>query len=1230
MLLNNNPTPSDQSKPINSAMDLFSSNEALSNIPESDYNELLAIINRMGLDALFSANDTSTEERMKIIQDIYELYVVGNVIDSGCNVDNVNGSPARNPDGSLVDGTIFPPLARWHHERHMGTDGRVSVKYIPTTPDGDYDFTIEIDDDFMVNTEADIWGLVEGLKDSARELELGVYEAIGKYSTYDTYGGSSIITGDDLETLEDNKNRWYNVIERVAENKRAASGLMNRIVDSSIIIMARVRNFVSYVKSHDNTGNGTGGDVYTASINTLSTTLEFAMQAYTSELHWASAKLVDESSSTEIEIKSLDDFYSRLIEGYDTIKDSSSSLRKFINEVRPVQYKSVKSYFSFIKGLEESTKAINDELISEVEKIKEQRLSIINDGIISNSEHQILPIDSYTEYGENSEILYIFDNVDSKFITLDEYTRLSKENAIIKAINDLYIQSFKNEESEIIPRANWADILGGAYKNFNTDTGVLVIDDKLYNRFNTSDPYVLLHNIYVPSRNEALNGEFEVYFIEVETEEEIIEEVVSYDDHKDYISNLYSYIEDSFDVEDKAVLDDGYMKFKENVINSIILRGQLHMNLANILDIINSSEIEYIDNIKEFLSESFITQMSEYIVENGLTDLDNIEGKLNEFVLYYVNDDGDKIYINEKIVIRKDISESLVKFFNVTLNTSLYPMLSKSFTSNVGGVLLTGDEISIVSSLAKKLDIYYSYQEHCRILIDRIIESNQDYNIVREVKFIRVPYNTRDIESSITDTTDNDIFKFHEITSKDKYWKDKEEDVVQKDFNVLNSKFYSIEDNISEYVTINQLSYMFNSLTSFDNNINYDNQMMFIDGDINPTPIDLSDGIISMGILINRISGMNTDPIYEYSDIKYLFGFNNFNDNDYFIKDINDSIIQYQLGSTGPALEGDNWFIGNCIDIYQGQYVKAHYLDGGAPTFKELIVKEVIIDSFNANLSRFRTFNYVDNNNSGVSSTDDGMVTIELIGIDVDTSDNASGVTGHTHHFNRFSTVEELVDNYHILNGSYSLSDIYMKTEIGNMIKSKDKLSEFLTNVNSQKEYDKLHHFYKLQTQIKYSRDMYEIPAMPGTYFSTYLEYLEDNVNYVGLVSWLKSDEILNFNTLTDMEKKDIYKDKLIRIIDDMVSYVSDPTFASYFNNTNYIFYIKSMIKTVLVFFKSYTIDILPVDTKFVFKDYNNQNIKIDDSYNINEKKVIDNIVNFSEIVVSEDKWVRFIYSINN
>lgn len=152
-----------------------------------------------------------------------------------------------------------------------------------------------------------------------------------------------------------------------------------------------------------------------------------------------------------------------------------------------------------------------------------------------------------------------------------------------------------------------------------------------------------------------------------------------------------------------------------------------------------------------------------------------------------------------------------------------------------------------------------------------------------ELKFAQVPIDTNNITSYLRE--DSLYQDYDLVTQDDPYWgpnaSDRESresfkrDILQKDFNYLNTKYLSMNTMFNVSKANIEISYFFNMLSKFQKN-NLLDELIFINSNIksNGAEIKLFDLFVALIILIYNIHGYKDNILYTPTSIASIYGFN--------------------------------------------------------------------------------------------------------------------------------------------------------------------------------------------------------------------------------------------------------------------------------------------------------------------------------------------------------------------
>jgi len=931
--------------------------------------------------------------------------------------------------------------------------------------------------------------------------------------------------------------------------------------------------------------------------------------------------------------------------------------------------KSTKYFFSFIKKIEKKQKRLEYRLNNLIQTKKKINFEFYNEKKIKTSGFLQLDggVDKTTLDKYNK--LFIYDNIEHNFIELLDRNRVtyslpSKYDVLngVTIFKSIPYTKFNlsdhnmtivDENKIELPTRLLEDIKNQTSRPYELDGSPYVIEKELYMKVEYGDnneyvEYFKLYNTPILSRKEAIekNGEVvnvikmgtydEYEDVMISTENTLVlyynpayeltttsEPIVDINSLKDdSISNMMSYINDNMLNIDSW--NSKYVEFNKNILKDIIRPNVLKLNTSSIKKLLDMSNISYKSRIDSLLKQTFKDILRDHIISDDYISIDTngdvscnydyINELINSFIREIENVDGDMIGIDETIMICENIYDSLKLIALNNIDIHINTLSNYIMINNCGTNSINGTEYTKTVKLSQVLNIWYSDVEWLGLLKKRIVETNPSMETMTDLKFIRIPYDEYDIQAAAITADADNIYDYHEIVDADSSWKASETEIKEKEFNFINTKYYSVENVVGNSITINQLVYMFSYLKSLYMNINplIDDKIKFTNIDISNIPISIMDGLIGMAILVNKTMGVQDVTIMDDSDIKYIYGFNNTYDNVYDIKAHNGNVASFTKLVT-PSGDMSDTLRGDCTNIYVGQHLKIDYLLGTVGSYSEVAVYDLIIDHENISNSIVKVESLSGDRHVFTYDAANTYVHMQLLGLDVIiNNNNNNNIMQYVNHIDRLDTVKYIIDNYNTLYGDYALTQNYVFDNLTSLLHAKRSHDDIMSNVSDIEEYNKVRSFMDMQYKIKYSRMFFEKPGQPGIFYETYSEYLLDK-GLSTFVDWINCVDVDDFDNASFKERNTEYKNRLIELIESMISFIDNTEVKTFLNNSNYSHYMKEHIRTVLLFFKSYTIDIMLNRSIFKLNEFSDNNIKVYDDHIITRNVDVLDDVNMSE-----------------
>ena len=330
---------------------------------------------------------------------------------------------------------------------------------------------------------------------------------------------------------------------------------------------------------------------------------------------------------------------------------------------------------------------------------------------------------------------------------------------------------------------------------------------------------------------------------------------------------------------------------------------------------------------------------------------------------------------------------------------------------------------------------------------------------------------------------------FSSIVSADIYWQATEEEILEKEFNIVPTKYISIDNAIDINKDVLKMSYFMNMLENLFVK-NNDNGVYFFNTKISKSKINLYDGFVALISLALRLNGYKDRVVVNPDVANYIYG--------YSTKD-NAVEVNRLIQNIKNELEKD--------------------------------------DSININ-KKLYLINFLDNN----------------FKIDV---------------------------NY---DKQYSLTefiDIFEKNE-----NIRETLNEIIIEMNNHKIYKDLNSIYDLKMRTNLNRNLFR-----G--FETYFQYVSS-----------KDLDLAKFITINENDydtEEDIfiaYTEKIMELCTSLSNAIYDDNVSDAIIHTpmyGITSYLQYFISTLILLFKSYTVELKDSKLQYYIKDKKNENIRLRD-----------------------------------
>ena len=164
-----------------------------------------------------------------------------------------------------------------------------------------------------------------------------------------------------------------------------------------------------------------------------------------------------------------------------------------------------------------------------------------------------------------------------------------------------------------------------------------------------------------------------------------------------------------------------------------------------------------------------------------------------------------------------------------------------------------------------------------------------------KLSFYKVPYEMNDPMKNLEDIEE---LNYESFIADDPYWQANKEDIMEEDFNMVNTKYITINSTMNLLKESMQSSYFFNTLRKLKSN-DTDNLMKFFNSGISQKEISLFDSIIALHVLVSKKLGYKDNIVKSLDGVKKVFSY----DFDYIQDDLNYKIKGKEYTLTDKDLE---------------------------------------------------------------------------------------------------------------------------------------------------------------------------------------------------------------------------------------------------------------------------------------------------------------------------------------
>jgi len=196
----------------------------------------------------------------------------------------------------------------------------------------------------------------------------------------------------------------------------------------------------------------------------------------------------------------------------------------------------------------------------------------------------------------------------------------------------------------------------------------------------------------------------------------------------------------------------------------------------------------------------------------------------------------------------------------------------------------------------------------------------KDYNQPK-LEFYGVPINSNNLDRDLITYPSID---YETMVANDPYWKATKEEILQKDFNFLPTKYITLESVMDLLKETLDLSYFYNTVmyaNNAKNNTNFSSYsvldgLLFYNNKISSSGIKIFDALIAIQIMIVKKLGYTDRVITEPESIDYVYGYN--------FDNIVDNLNYYATTLPSSKLEELGFILENEVNEFQ---VPTEYLE---------------------------------------------------------------------------------------------------------------------------------------------------------------------------------------------------------------------------------------------------------------------------------------------------------------
>jgi hypothetical protein len=138
------------------------------------------------------------------------------------------------------------------------------------------------------------------------------------------------------------------------------------------------------------------------------------------------------------------------------------------------------------------------------------------------------------------------------------------------------------------------------------------------------------------------------------------------------------------------------------------------------------------------------------------------------------------------------------------------------------------------------------------------------------LKFVRVPYNTEDIESDILKSP---LINYDSFVASDPFWQATKDEILSYNFSIINTKYLGINSTLNLLKENLKMSYFYNMIMEIGEKYSGINNLYFFNRNISPYQINLVNALIALNILVIKKMGFVDNILFNPSSVKTVYGY---------------------------------------------------------------------------------------------------------------------------------------------------------------------------------------------------------------------------------------------------------------------------------------------------------------------------------------------------------------------